>query len=69
MGLFLPVFLAFILNSRGYFIFVAAKLPGCGPYLSMLVFMFAAFILLWDVRLYPTSLRKLGWSGTYLIQV
>lgn len=69
MGSFLPVFLAFILNSYGIYIFLEPKLPGCGPFLSLIIFMFAAFVLLWDIRLYPKSLRKLGPCTSNIIEV
>ncbi|KAJ8939242.1 hypothetical protein NQ318_015200 [Aromia moschata] len=33
---------------------------GTGPLVATYVFIFSVFLLLWDIRLYPKSLRKLG---------
>jgi len=64
----MPTFLAFLLNSFGIIIFLQNSKPGCEPLVSCLIFLFAVFLLLWDLRLYPTSLRKLSKSCAYLFQ-
>lgn len=69
MGNLIPVFVAFVLNCCGVYLFIDPKLSGCGPYVSMLIFNFAVFLLLWDVRLYPTSMRKLGTCCSNILQV
>lgn len=69
MGKFAPVFLAYILNCFGVNIFREAT-PGCEPLISCLIFLAAVFFLLWDMKLYPTSLRKpLSKCGAFAIEV
>lgn len=69
MGHLIPVLAAFILNCCGICLFIDPKLSGCGPYLSTLIFNLAVFVLLWDIRLYPTSMRKLGTCCSSILQV
>ncbi|XP_017776883.1 PREDICTED: uncharacterized protein LOC108562896 [Nicrophorus vespilloides] len=68
MGYFAPTFLAFILNSCGIYIFHESTKPGCEPLVSCLIFLVAVFLLLWDMRLFPSSLRKLWRCGAYFFQ-
>ncbi|KAJ8973714.1 hypothetical protein NQ317_009308 [Molorchus minor] len=60
MGKFLPVFLTFILQLCGVKIFRDVGEQVEGPLAATYIFLFAIFLLLWDIRLYPNSLRKLG---------
>ncbi|GJQ86575.1 hypothetical protein Trydic_g7812 [Trypoxylus dichotomus] len=67
MGKCAPVFLAYVLNSFGVNIF-REIVPGCEPLISCLIFLTAVFFLLWDMRLYPSSLRKLSRCGACVIE-
>lgn len=69
MGQLIPVFIAYLLLCFGIQYFREPKEVGPGPLVSSYIFMFAAFLLLWDIRLYPRSLRKLGFISQCIIEV
>lgn len=69
MGKFTSVFSALILRFVGYNIFTEPKTLGEGPLLSSYFFLFACFLLLYDLRLYPRSLRPLGPVTQTVIEV
>ncbi|KAJ8921109.1 hypothetical protein NQ315_015907 [Exocentrus adspersus] len=60
MGQLVPVLVAYLLLCFGIQYFREPREVGNGPLVSSYIFMFAAFLLLWDIRLYPKSLRRLG---------
>ncbi|XP_074031042.1 uncharacterized protein [Leptinotarsa decemlineata] len=68
MGKLLAVALALILVCNGQQIFRETVPIEAGPLLSLYTFMAAIFLLLYDLRLYPTSLRKLDGFGQTFIE-
>lgn len=68
MGKCAPVFLAYVQNCFGVNIF-RENTPGCEPLVSCLIFLTGLFFLLWDMRLYPTSLRKLSKLSACIVEV
>ncbi|XP_023310644.1 uncharacterized protein LOC108909324 [Anoplophora glabripennis] len=68
MGQLVPVFAAYLLLCFGIQYFRRPREVGPGPLVSSYIFMFAAFLLLWDIRLYPSSLRRLGIISQCIIE-
>lgn len=69
MGAFLPAFLALCLNFYNIFVFgeiISDSTPG--PIISTYMFMVSIFLLLWTIRLYPQSLRRI-WIGEKFMEV
>ncbi|KAK9870416.1 hypothetical protein WA026_007985 [Henosepilachna vigintioctopunctata] len=63
-----PALLAMALNLDGVNIFKEPKALFTGPYLSYFIFMFAIFVILTHINLYPSYFRKLCWCGNILIE-
>ncbi|KAL1496926.1 hypothetical protein ABEB36_007977 [Hypothenemus hampei] len=60
MGMFFPCLFASILNASVLQIFRKPVYISNGPLMALYIFIFTTFILLWSIRLYPSSLRKIG---------
>lgn len=69
MGNLAAVTAAFILRTYGINIFREPKDVGGGPLFSSYFFLFASYLLLYDLRLYPKSLRALGKLSQFIIEV
>ncbi|KAG5880429.1 hypothetical protein JTB14_019939 [Gonioctena quinquepunctata] len=68
MGKFLSVYFAFVAASTNVHIFRDTQDAAPGPLMSTYIFLFSFVMLLWDLTLYPESLRKLGFLSQLLIE-
>ncbi|XP_023025297.2 uncharacterized protein [Leptinotarsa decemlineata] len=68
MGKFLSVYFAFAAISMNVHIFRENQVTGPGPLISTYIFLFAFVLLLWDLTLYPKSLRTLGTITQFAIE-
>ncbi|XP_022901024.1 uncharacterized protein [Onthophagus taurus] len=67
MGRCGPVFLAFLLSCFGINIFIKER-SGCEPLISSLIFLTSIMVVLWQLRLYPASFRKLSIHFLYVVE-
>ncbi|KAG5864509.1 hypothetical protein JTB14_030340 [Gonioctena quinquepunctata] len=68
MGKLIAVTLALLVTCSGQQIFRETTIFESGSVVSMCIFMTALFLLLYDLRLFPSSLRKLDGLGQIFIE-
>ncbi|CAH1183506.1 unnamed protein product [Phaedon cochleariae] len=68
MGKFMAVLASFAAISMNFQIFRETQDAGPGPLLSTYIFLFAFFLLLWDLTLYPKTLRQLGRISQFFME-
>lgn len=69
MSNIVAVLVAYIICCNGILIFREPKEVGTGPLISCYLFMLAAALLLYDLSVYPQSLRKLGVIFQTIVEV